>query len=89
MSQTPRKPMSVWAQVGFYTSLGFILPAGAVGGYFLGWALDEWLHTSPVLALVMAGLGAAGGLVEILRILTRAEKDAASNDHSGSGSGPG
>jgi F0F1-type ATP synthase assembly protein I len=82
--QRPRKPLSVWAQVGFYTSLGFILPAGAVGGYFVGWALDEWLHTRPVLALVMSGLGAAGGFIEILRILTRAERNVGGNDNSGS-----
>ncbi len=89
MPRTPRKPMSVWAQVGFYTSLGFILPAGVLGGYFVGWALDRWLHTEPVLALVMAGLGAAGALIEILRILTRAEKDVSGDDNPGRGSGPG
>ncbi len=87
MPRTPRKPLSVWAQVGFYTSLGFILPAGVVGGYIFGWALDRWLHTEPLLALVMAGLAAAGALIEILRILTRAEKDASGNDHAGSGPG--
>ncbi len=87
MPRTLRKPMSVWAQVGFYTSLGFILPGGVIGGYILGWALDRWLRTEPLLALVMAGLGAAGGIVEILRILTRAEKDASGDDNSGSGPG--
>ena len=87
MPRTPRKPLSVWAQVGFYTSLGFILPAGVVGGYILGWALDRRLHTEPLLSLVMAGLGAAGALIEILRILTRAEKDASGDDNSGSGPG--
>jgi ATP synthase protein I len=71
--------MSLWAQVGFYTSLGFILPAGAVGGLGLGWWLDRWLHTSPFLALIMGLMGAAAGVVEILQILTRAEKRDAEN----------
>jgi ATP synthase protein I len=78
--------MSLWAQVGFYTSLGFIVPAGTVGGFALGWWLDRWLHTSPVLALIMSLLGAAAGVMEILRILTRAEKrddENQSNDGSG------
>ena len=30
------KRMSLWAQVGYYSSLGFILPGGAVAGF--GWA---------------------------------------------------
>jgi ATP synthase protein I len=84
--ETPGKQMSLWAQVGFYTSLGFILPAGAVGGLGLGWWLDRWLHTSPVLALIMSLVGAAAGVMEILRILTRAEKrddENQSNDGSG------
>ncbi len=86
MPKTPGKQMSLWAQVGFYTSLGFILPAGTVGGFGLGWWLDRWLHTSPVLALIMGLLGAAAGVMEILRILTRAEKrddENQSNDGSG------
>ena len=75
MPGSPGKPMNVWAQIGFYTSLGFILPAAAVVGCAIGWLLDRWLHTEPVLIVVMGFLGAAGGLIEVLRILTRAEKD--------------
>ena len=85
------KQAGLWAQIGFYSSLGFILPAGAVGGYVLGWMLDDWLHTKPVLALVMGFLGAGGGIVEVLRILTR-EEERARRDGSNGGpdsSGPG
>jgi F0F1-type ATP synthase assembly protein I len=74
----PQKPNSgsIWAQVAFYTSLGFIIPGAVVGGVLLGWFLDEHLHTSPVL-IVLGGLaGAAAGIVELLQILTRAEKNA-------------
>jgi ATP synthase protein I len=73
------KQVDLWAQIAFYTSLGFILPAGAVGGYILGWFLDGWLHTTPVLAVLMAMLGAAGGFIEVLRLVTRAEKSAGGN----------
>jgi F0F1-type ATP synthase assembly protein I len=74
------KRFELWAQIGFYTSLGFIVPGGAVGGYLLGWLLDEWLGTKPLLAVVIAILGAAGGVLEVLRLLTRAEKRASGDD---------
>lgn len=74
------KQSDLWAQIGFYTSLGFIIPGGIVAGYVLGWLLDQWLHTGRVLALIMAFLGAAGGFVEVLQILLRAEKRADRNN---------
>ena len=86
MPQRLGKQADLWAQIGFYAGLGFILPAGAVGGYVAGWLLDDWLHTKPVLAVVMGFVGAAGGFVEVLRILTREEKRAS---RDGSNNGPG
>jgi len=84
--RTPGKRMSLWAQVGFYSSLGFILPAGAIGGFGLGWTLDRWLHTSPLFALILSLVGAGAGVLEILRILTRAEKRNGTNEpNNGSG----
>jgi F0F1-type ATP synthase assembly protein I len=85
---SPGKQANLWAQVGLYTSLGFILPAGALLGGAGGWLLDRWLRTSPLLAVTMGFLGAAAGLIEVLRILSRAEKNADS-DHSSSGTGSG
>jgi ATP synthase protein I len=74
--------------VAFYSSLGFILPAGAVVGGASGWFLDRWLHTSPLLTVLLGFLGAAAGFLEVLRILRRAEKDA-DRDNSNSGTGKG
>jgi F0F1-type ATP synthase assembly protein I len=79
------KQSDLWAQIGFYASLGFIIPAGTVAGYMLGWLLDRWLHTGRVVPLILALLGAAGGLVEVLQILLRAEKRA---DRDNRDSGP-
>jgi len=88
MASSPKKPANIWAQVGLYTSLGFVLPAGAFAGSAIGWLLDRWLHSSPWLTVILGFLGSAAGLTEVLRILGRAEKDADRNDsNSGPGSG--
>jgi ATP synthase protein I len=84
--KTPGKRMGLWEQIGYYSSLGFILPVGALGGFGLGWVLDRWLHTSPLFALILCLMGAGAGVVDILRILTRAEKRNDS-DKSNDGSG--
>jgi ATP synthase protein I len=83
-----KKQTNLWAQIGLYTSLGFILPAGTLVGCAGGWYLDRWLHTSPVLTVLLGFLGAAAGFIEVLRILGRAEKDA-DRDSSKSGTGSG
>ncbi len=80
------KQADIWAQVAFYSGLGFIIPAGAVIGYAVGWGLDRWLHTAPWAAIVLGFLGAAGGFIEILKILERAEKRGGRNN-SGPGTG--
>ena len=64
----------LWGLVAFYSSLGFIIPGAVVGGYFLGWLLDEYLHTTPILGIIGGLAGAAAGIVEVLQIVTRAEK---------------
>ena len=77
-----QKQASLWAQVGFYTTLGFTIPASTVAGLLLGWWLDKEWKTSPVLMLILALLGAASGVIEVLRVLRRAEKRASGNDSS-------
>ena len=80
MSPLPGKSSDLWTQVAYYSSLAFILPASALMGYAIGWLLDRWLHTSPLLSIIMTMLGAAGGFLEILQMLKRAERRAGAND---------
>ncbi len=76
MSPLPGGQSDLWSQVAYYASLGFILPAAAAAGYGLGWLLDRWLHTSPLLSIICTMLGAAGGFIEILQVMKRAEAHA-------------
>ena len=83
-----KKKGDVWAQIGLYTSLGFILPAAALVGCACGWYLDRWFGTKPLLTVLLGFLGAAAGIVEVLQILRRAENNG-NGDHSNSGTGAG
>ncbi|MGA2986208.1 MAG: AtpZ/AtpI family protein [Terriglobia bacterium] len=86
MPKTSDKRMGPWEKVGYYSSLGIVLPAGAVGGLGLGWVLDRWLHTKPIFTVILCLVGAGAGIIDILRILTRAEKqDDADESNHGSG----
>lgn len=88
MPEPPRQQMGIWAKVAYYSGLGFILPACALGGFGLGWLVDRWLHTSSAFALILGVAGAAAGLIDILRLLNRAERQDDSNGRNhGSGEG--
>lgn len=67
-----QKP-SVWIQIGRYSQLAFALPAATVVGWIIGVLLDRWLHTS-FLYLVGLLLGIVAGFVELIRTVTKDEK---------------
>jgi len=60
-------------QVTSQGALGLELPFVLVGtialGAALGYFLDRWLHTKPILMFVFGALGFVGGIREILRRL--------------------
>ena len=43
------------------------LVAGLVVGGLIGWQLDKWFETSPVFLLVFFVLGAAAGILNVIR----------------------
>ena len=45
------------------------LVAGIAVGAFAGWLIDRWLGTTPAFMLVLFFLGAAGGMMNIWRLL--------------------
>jgi F0F1-type ATP synthase assembly protein I len=65
----------VLSQVAFYAGMGFIIPGSLVAGYFLGRIADEFFHTSPILGMIGGLLGTAGGIVEVIQIVIRREKN--------------
>jgi F0F1-type ATP synthase assembly protein I len=67
------KKKSAWVEFGRYSQLAFMLPAGTVAGWLLGSLLDRWLHTSWI-SVVGLLLGTAGGLIELIRTVSRDTK---------------
>jgi F0F1-type ATP synthase assembly protein I len=64
---------SPWVQVGRYSQLALMLPAGTVAGWLIGSALDRWLHTSWI-SVVGLLLGIAAGMIELIRTVLRDTK---------------
>lgn len=66
----PDQKKSAWVQVGRYSQLAMMLPAGTVAGWLLGSALDRWLHTSWI-SVVGLIVGIAAGMIELIRTVLR------------------
>jgi F0F1-type ATP synthase assembly protein I len=80
----PRKrPTAFVNQLAMAMELPFILIGGIVIGGGLGWLLDREFHTSPGLTLLGGALGFGGGMWDILKRLSRAEKDQGKDDAGG------
>ena len=71
-------PQGQGAALGQAMRLGIELVAGVAIGGFIGWALDRWLGTAPLLMVVFLGLGAAAGIMNVMRTAKRMQTDAAS-----------
>lgn len=72
-SPDPDKKKNPWVQFGRYSQLAFMLPAATVAGYLIGALLDHWLDTTWI-SVVGLLLGTAGGLIELIRIVSRDTK---------------
>ena len=59
-----------WQQIGDYASLGVMLPAATVTGYFIGLLLDRAFGTN-FLYIVFLILGSVAGFVQMFRIVTK------------------
>jgi ATP synthase protein I len=62
---------------GWVLRLSVELAAGLVVGGVIGWGLDYWLGTSPLLLIVFFLLGATAGIYTVIRSAMQLNRDAA------------
>jgi ATP synthase protein I len=70
------QPQSQGAAMGQALRLGMELVAGVAVGGFIGWALDRFLGTAPILMVVFFGLGATAGILNVMRTAKRMQAEA-------------
>ena len=70
----PKQSKKDVTQLAMVMELPMIMIGSVVIGGGLGYLLDQRLHTSPVLALILGMLGFGAGVWEIIRRLSRSEK---------------
>jgi ATP synthase protein I len=71
-------PQSHGVALGQALRLGVELVAGVAVGGFIGWALDRFFGTAPFLMVVFLGLGAAAGIMNVVRTAKRMQAAAPS-----------
>jgi ATP synthase protein I len=71
-------PPSQGAALGQALRLGVELVAGVAVGFFIGWGLDRLFGTAPFLMVVFLGLGAAAGILNVMRTAKRMQAAAPS-----------
>jgi F0F1-type ATP synthase assembly protein I len=76
---SPKRSKTAITQLALAMELPFIMIGGVVIGGGFGYLLDQRLHTGPLLALIFGVLGFGAGIWDIVRRLSRSEK----NDGSG------
>ena len=75
--RTPSEPDDPGARgeaMGIAFRIATELVVGVFMGGLLGWALDKWLGTAPILLIVCLLLGIAGGLLNSVRAAMKMQK---------------
>jgi ATP synthase protein I len=75
----PASPEGRGEAMGLAFRIATELVAGVFVGALLGWALDKWLGTAPILLIVFLLLGIAGGLLNSIRAAIRMQNPSKRN----------
>ena len=68
---TGEKEGPLFGKVARYAAIGVEFPSTIIGGMFLGYLLDRYFETSPLLATVTTLLALAGAFIRLVQLLNR------------------
>jgi ATP synthase protein I len=68
-----KRPDSASSQFATALELPILLVSAILVGGFFGYLLDRWLHTKPVLMLILGGVGFYVGVRDVLRRVSRGD----------------
>ncbi len=74
-SGSNKTPGSHLRQFALATELPFVLVSGALIGGFLGYLIDRWWHTKPLMMFVLGTAGFFASLRDVLRRLQQSDSD--------------
>lgn len=57
-----------------YSSVGLMFPVSMAVGFGMGYGLDSWLHTAPILTILLTLYGVAAGFVNLYKVTRRHER---------------
>lgn len=82
MTDERRRRGAMVRRIGDAWTIGLVLPAAIVIGYFFGWGADRILHTAPWGGYIGGGIGVVAGFLEVIRTALRlgAEEDRAAHE---------
>jgi F0F1-type ATP synthase assembly protein I len=81
--ESTKRRGAVLGQLAMVMELPFVLIMATLLGGGIGYLFDRWLHTTPILLLVIGAVGAALGLRDVIRRLSRYESKARGADGQG------
>jgi ATP synthase protein I len=66
-----KEPKPISRQFALALELPFVLVSAIVVGGLFGWFVDRWLHTRPIMMLILGGLGFYAGVRDVLRRVSK------------------
>lgn len=67
----PGRSRRAWVD---YSSVGLMFPISIAVGLAIGYLLDRWLSTAPILTILFVLYGVAAGFVNLYKVTRRHEK---------------
>ena len=64
---------NLYRQIGFLSTVGITLVAATFIGFGIGYYLDKWLGTKPVLMIIFTIFGVAAGFKNLFKLIRNKE----------------